>query len=64
MKQPIRYALAMAAALTAATPALAQQYPVKPVRFIINFPPGGPIESVGRAGGRRQPRRRRWQHRL
>ena len=48
MKQPIRYALAMAAALTAATPALAQQYPVEPVRFIINFPPGGPTDIMGR----------------
>jgi tripartite-type tricarboxylate transporter receptor subunit TctC len=31
-----------------ANPSSAQQYPAKPVRFIINFPPGGPTDIMGR----------------
>jgi tripartite-type tricarboxylate transporter receptor subunit TctC len=34
--------------VAAATPAMAQQYPVKPVRMIIGFPPGGGTDIVGR----------------
>ena len=53
------------------TAASAQQYPTKPVRLIIPFPPGGSNDVVGRLiatqlakrlgqqVGRRQPRRRR-----
>jgi tripartite-type tricarboxylate transporter receptor subunit TctC len=35
-------------ALTPAIPAAAQQYPVKPIRMIIPFPPGGSNDVVGR----------------
>ena len=34
--------------LTPAVPAAAQQYPVKPIRLIIPFPPGGSNDVVGR----------------
>jgi tripartite-type tricarboxylate transporter receptor subunit TctC len=34
--------------LTPAVPATAQQYPVKPIRMIIPFPPGGSNDVVGR----------------
>jgi tripartite-type tricarboxylate transporter receptor subunit TctC len=34
-------------------PALAQQYPAKPIRMIIGFPPGGGTDIVGRIVGQR-----------
>lgn len=36
-------------AMLAATPAVSQTYPVRPVRIIVTFPPGGPTDFVGRA---------------
>ena len=36
--------------------ALAQNYPSKPIRFIIPFPPGGPTDLMGRAAGDRLAR--------
>ncbi len=40
----------IASALTLATGvAVAQQYPVKPVRLILPFPPGGPTDLLGRS---------------
>jgi tripartite-type tricarboxylate transporter receptor subunit TctC len=34
--------------LAGAVPALAQQYPAKPIRMIIGFPPGGGTDIIGR----------------
>ena len=46
-KQLQRITIATLAALCPLT-ATAQQYPAKPVRFIIPFPPGGPTDIMGR----------------
>ena len=37
----------------AAVPAAAQNYPVKPIRFILPFPPGGPTDILGRVLGQK-----------
>ena len=42
-------ALAVSAAVLCAAPVLAQQYPVKPIRLVLPFPPGAPSDLVGRA---------------
>src|SRR3989441_12657316 len=43
-----RFFLAAALAGTLSAPAVAQDYPGKPVRLLIGFPPGGNVDVVGR----------------
>ncbi len=42
-------ALCAAAALSFALPAAAQNYPTKPVKFVVAQPPGGGTDTIGRA---------------
>jgi tripartite-type tricarboxylate transporter receptor subunit TctC len=50
MQHTIRTIAALAAvcSATCTLPVHAQAWPAKPVRFIINFPPGGPTDILGR----------------
>jgi tripartite-type tricarboxylate transporter receptor subunit TctC len=43
----------LVAVITVALPATAQQYPARPIRMIIGFPPGGGTDIVGRIVGQR-----------
>jgi tripartite-type tricarboxylate transporter receptor subunit TctC len=49
----LRIAAAFLAALAFAATAAAQSFPSKPIRFIVPFPPGGPVDAVARIVGQR-----------
>lgn len=49
MQRRILLSLALAAALAAtALPAQAQDWPSKPIKLIVGYPPGGPVDSLAR----------------
>jgi tripartite-type tricarboxylate transporter receptor subunit TctC len=51
--QIVLVAMLIATAPLVQQPSFAQQYPSKPVRFIIPFPPGGPTDILGRLAAQR-----------
>ncbi len=53
MVRPFTAAFGMLAALAAVTPAAAQNYPLRAVRIVAPFPPGGGLDLVARALGQK-----------
>src|SRR5688572_11027967 len=49
----LRFALTSAAAACVATVSLGQDFPEKPIRFVVGFTPGGPSDILARALGQK-----------
>jgi tripartite-type tricarboxylate transporter receptor subunit TctC len=49
----ILFAVFVIALLAASGPSFAQVYPAKPIKLVIPFPPGGPLDLAGRAIGQK-----------
>jgi tripartite-type tricarboxylate transporter receptor subunit TctC len=52
-KSMLRAAAALVVASVLASGALAQNYPTKPIRLIVGFPPGGAVDIMGRTIGQK-----------
>jgi tripartite-type tricarboxylate transporter receptor subunit TctC len=50
-RRQILSALAATGLAPVATPALAQSYPDRPIKLIVPFPPGGPMDVMARMVG-------------
>lgn len=53
MPSPLRFIALVALTCVACAPALAQQYPVKPIRIVVGFSPGGPTDTAARLIGQK-----------
>jgi tripartite-type tricarboxylate transporter receptor subunit TctC len=53
MRKPTLIAAAFAASLATVVGANAQSYPSRPITVIVPFPPGGPVDTIGRIIGDR-----------
>ena len=58
MQAPAQALVLVAAACAVVQPALAQDFPVRPVRIVIGFPPGGPADFIARTLA--EPLTRQW----